>query len=329
MHHCDEDEFKPRGEASIEPDPACRPTREESVGDPGFYPEGRPDPTRPCRGCGAPIPADTGRTKCPSCLEHGIEPLDEDQDDDDGPDTEIVQLVFAVVPGRSKYLAAAAGSAALGRVPAAAGGVDTCTPVYDVHGELASVFTDRWGAVSGLTKLSSAAGERLVATALGDRTPGTDDRPADVDDVPFFVGATGRSLDVEGSSVDAVLEDLRTQAIDVVPEVTTDSVDDGEDPPVWLMPAIGQRRRVDPAPRLTTVLTCHHCGSTPHAYAGECAQPVPELAEPIWQCTGCRAYTRGPPRERVEDEGDPPPGPPMAVIEARNELSVGRFTPPE
>ncbi|WP_211313698.1 hypothetical protein [Halarchaeum salinum] len=275
----DEDAFRPRGEATREPDHVL-----EQDGDPRDrlagtnYPETQESPST-CPGCGQFVPP--ACETCRSCR-HERATRDEANEDDGEVKMEFLHLVFTVVAARTETAALAKGTAAHSLlVTKGDTAIHECELVADSDRSPSRTLTNHWGDLPDVVQMESDVGERLLQQAC-DRTQGEDD-----------VNSGGHATYLYDHAGDAI--DSR-QRLSRVHEQAEDAL--------WLVPALAlqQPSRPDDADRQSSTtptreaLMCRRCErETTHRFRGAETGPVEQWAgQPIWDCRVCGAPRHGP-----------------------------------
>jgi len=284
----DFEELRPLGEASRRPDhhldghSTAAPRRQRRASVETGYPEHPTEDKAECRSCGAPIPA--SQTKCRFCLTNHLGDSDTPTTAT-GQEATLVGIVFALVESSTYYGAVAKGAAAGNLLGASeTEGITEHRLIYDLTEEPASQLVDQWPSLPDATKVTSEAGEQMLA-AIRDRMSGQG-RSA-------FIGAQGAKACLYDESGDA----LRTESY-------LDTMLKKADDPMWLVPGIalqessGDSDQDEQPSNLPTrvQLECHHCDSeTGHRF--NTYESLPDdtwSGQPIWECRECGACRYGP-----------------------------------
>ena len=281
----DREAYRPRGEATREPDHVRRRERDRESGDElesVGYPAATGAATATCRGCGQSIPRD--QEKCESCLREHVEPLDTGRDDGER-ETEFLHVIVAAVTARTDLAALAKGAATCSLL---ADDLDEPISETELVNDLdetpARVFTTRWGDLPGVIRADSDTGARLL-DQLQDRMT-ADTGEAGSKQTTYLYDWTGAGV----SDVESLSE--RRQSTER---------------PLWLVPALGfrpvqqtegaRRSRVS-TPRQRS-LDCRECDrETEHHFQTTETVPASEWSgQPIWECRVCGSARHGPGRE--------------------------------
>jgi hypothetical protein len=238
--------------------------------------------SKPCRGCGQPIPAN--HRKCATCLEHHIEPVDTNIGEQPA-QTPVPRVIFAVVEATCDYTALAKGAAACTLLQQReATPLGDCQLIDDVAETPATALRDTWGDLPPAVRIESEKGAQLLSVALkhtdcADRNDHEDGEQS----LPRLYDESGRGI---------------------LNEEQVESWTDTADAERWLIPIIGveqqsaenhTKRRKFRGPN-TVHIHCRCCEeTTEHRFSGY--EQLPEEAwdgHPIWQCQTCRATRFGP-----------------------------------
>lgn len=320
-----------------------------ALGGDGRYPGA--DPARPgeCASCGDQLPPEASERFCQSCLRHradrhtdtvggGYRPDADARSMDpastSGADWDLQQVQFALVAGRSKFLAAAKGAAAVDRAADATDGVDLARPVYSFSTGVPGFIEQRWGGrLPRITPLAGTTAQRIVRIAREDLADDRGDTPTDLGAIPRFVGATGDPIDVDA--------DLASAAREHDPLLEGAPAED--DQSVWLLPAWTLGRTL-PQKRHEFSVTwwCPRCESySAYTYHGTIAPPTPDHRPfGVFECPRCSRHTLGPPGEEARKcaESDTKPigmtlasEPPKSLQRWARDQDViaGPFSPPD
>jgi len=284
----DFEELRPLGEASRTPDHQldersnAAPRRQRYASVETGYPEHQTDDKAECRSCGAPIPA--SQTKCRFCLTNHLGDSDT-ATTETGQEATLEGIVFALVESSTFYGAVAKG-AATGNLLGAneTEGITGHRLIYDLTEEPASQLVDQWPSLPDATKVTSEAGEELLA-AIRDRMNGQG--------CSTFAGAQ----ELRACLYDERGEPLRTESC-------LDTMLEKADDPMWLVPGIalqessGDSEQDEQPSNLQTrvQLECHHCESeTGHRFTTYESLPDDTWSgQPIWECRECGACRYGP-----------------------------------
>jgi hypothetical protein len=289
-YYPDFEQSRPTGEASRIPDERLsecgdgEPRRQRVATSRTGYPDESAEKNSECRSCGAPIPAT--QTKCQFCLTNH---LDGSPSEGDGVATErtFVGIVHLVVESTTFYGAVAKGSAACSLLAQNndESTVDECELIYDLDEDPADVLTRRWGELSAAVRIPSDRGQQLLETARGrtrwmDDTAGCDDEHATA------------LYDESGSGI----RDRRH----------LETLLEGGDRDLWLVPAIALREDTEPSRRAATErvrrtptrrsLHCWACDrDTAHSFLDyERGPPEDWAGQPMWECRICGTPRHGP-----------------------------------
>ncbi|WP_455428538.1 biosurfactant protein 1 [Halarchaeum acidiphilum] len=275
----DEDAFRPRGEATREPDHVLEQDEEPRDQLASTDYPGSVQASSTCPECGPSVPPTSER--CASCRrEHAASKTPIQQGEET--ELEFLHLVFTLVPARTEYAALAKGTAAHSLlVTKGDTAIHECELVADGDGSPSRTLTNHWGSLPDVVQVESDVGERLLHQAC-DRTQWEDD--ADSGGHPTYL------YDHAGDAINS------RQRLTAVREQAAD--------PLWLVPALalqqpsrpddtGQRSSATPTRQ---TLMCRRCErETRHRFHGTETSPADQWAgQPIWDCRVCGTSRHGP-----------------------------------